>query len=820
MTIKTRMIVGIAGAIFFLLISNLVTQFLINETNRTIHQIINVNGEKISLLTQLKSVSDERAVMQRNLVLVTEPEQIQSIKKQLDENAKQISNIFEAFNSIELDAKEAELYEALKANVASANEVFGSFMLAVDEEFVEEAIDLLVNDFQVKYSGFTEILKQWRDYEIQANENTIATLLEQEHIAEIIIWSWLLLSIFLFSFMGWLVARSFLKPINAMVETVDQIVDSGDLSHRVPVIGKDELAQVSTELNKMFDRMNRAISDVVTVMTNVSKGQFDLRVQVGKNGQFLQLKDGVNHSLDQVTSIVGVLQNTASNFRAGKLEVAKDESIELQGAFSDMLYDLDRAAIRMKQTVASISETLKSLSFGDFSVRSEVDARGDFVSLKDSINQTLEDLEKFVDEVALVQSKISEGDLTDKIHGTYKGKMAVLKDSINSSVANTSVMVGKVGAVAGFVADGAEGIAKGNESISERIQQQAAALEETSSTMEEMTSTVRQNADNAHQANEMAQEARNQLSSGLRTMDEAMSSMTQMSEASQKINDIISIIDGIAFQTNLLALNAAVEAARAGEHGRGFAVVAGEVRNLAGKSAEAAGEIKTLIENSVKISETSGHYVQQTGDVMSSMNETMQTVSQMVSEISQASSEQAKGIEQINQTVNSMDQMTQQNAGVVQDAAESSEELLTDAQLLTNEMLNFTIEDTTSRRMRKLIRSKEGSQFEKMIEAHTAWKAKIRAFVEGVDIGVSYEAATDHTACVLGKWYYGDGQQFMHLPLMNTLGDEHMEMHQAIKRVMDAKGLEDCETVSKELEIVDRQSEKVVDILYQMIDEI
>jgi len=820
MTIKTRMILGIAGAIFFLLVSNLVTQFLINETNRNIHQIINVNGVKISLLNDLKSVSDERAVMQRNLVLVTEASKVKAIKKQLDDNANQIFRIFEQLNGVEFDSEEAEAYQSLKENVSSANAVYGSFMLAVDEEFFEEAIDILINDFQEKYSGFTEIVNQLRNYAIEQNAQAIAVLSEEQKQGEILIWSWLLLSILLFTVFGYLVARSFLKPIDAMVQTVMKISQSGDLNHQVPVLSNDELGKVATQMNGLFDQMNRAIGDVVAVMSCVSLGEFDRRVEVGKNGQFLQLKEGVNQSLDQINSIVQILQQTATNFRSGDLVVATDDSAELHGAFADMLYDLDRSAVRMKNTVSSISKTLKALSYGDFSVRSDVDARGDFIPLKDSINRTLEDLEQFVDEVAQVQSNISEGDLTDKVKGSYQGKMAVLKDSINSSVGNTSVMVGKVGAVAGFVAEGAEGIAKGNESISERVQQQAAALQETASTMEHMTSTVRQNAENAQQANQMAQEAQNQLSSGLQTMEEATTSMKEMSEASQKINDIISIIDGIAFQTNLLALNAAVEAARAGEHGRGFAVVAGEVRSLAGKSAEAAGQIKVLIENSVKISETSGRYVQQTGDVMENIDATMQTVSTMVSEISKASSDQAQGIDQINQTIVTMDHMTQQNAGVVQAAAESSEELLTDAELLTKEMSHFTIDSATNSRMVKLIRSKEGAQFEKMIEAHLAWKAKIRAFVEGLDIGVSYEAATDHTACVLGKWYYSEGQQYKHLPLMQSLGDEHMEMHQSIKRVMDAKTIGDSETIATELQKVDKQSEKVVDILFRIIDEV
>ena len=335
-----------------------------------------------------------------------------------------------------------------------------------------------------------------------------------------------------------------------------------------------------------------------------------------------------------------------------------------------------------------------------------------------------------------------------------------------------------------------------------------------------MTSTVRNNADNAVQAKDKTLDARKQLEIGLDTMERALSSMEQMSEANRKINEITTLIDGIAFQTNLLALNAAVEAARAGEHGRGFAVVAGEVRNLAGKSAEAAGEIKHLIENSVKISQESGLYVRQTSDALGEINISMYEVSVMVTEISGTSEEQARGVEQINSAINSMDEMTQGNANVVQSAAESSKALLGDADILKEQVSKFTIDPVVSQRTAKLIHSDTASQFEKMIEAHMAWKGKIRAFVEGVDIGVGYDVATDHTACILGKWYYSDGQVFMHLPLMTQLGDEHMQMHQGIKTVMDAKSIDDVDSVEKGLAAVDQQSEKVVALLNQLIEQV
>lgn len=825
MSIKIKMILVIVATLFLLLLGNLATQYLISETNKTLSQVINVNGEKLALLNQLKNTSDEREIQLLNLVLLDEDEEGYDEKmaqgdKVLKETATKVFNVFERLNKIELNPEEAKIYEELRANVSSANASFGSFMTAIDEGFRDEAIVIMQEEFRPKYKAFADIVEHFRDYEIAQNTAAIESLYAEQEKSEVYRWGGFAVIVVLFSLIGLVVTRGLMRPIKAMENTMQKISQTGELKHRIEVYGKDELAITSRAVNGLLENISGSVFAVNAVLKEVSKGKFDEEVSLELKGDFLLMKNEVNNSVGQIRSVMDMLEITAHNFRAGKLEVHREESVELEGKFADVLFDLERSSINIKSSLASIAKTLKHLSKGDFSVRSEADVRGDFIPLKESLNVTLNDLESFVDEVAVVQAAISEGDLTKTVNGKYSGKMAVLKDSLNSSARNTAIMVGKVGAIAQSVVGGVQGLAEGNTKISNRVQEQAAALEETSASMEEMTSAVRQNADNAIHAKNKTTDASQQLEAGLVTMQKALNSMTEMSEASQKINDITTLIDGIAFQTNLLALNAAVEAARAGEHGRGFAVVAGEVRNLAGKSAEAAGEIKQLIENSVKISEQSGLYVGQTSEALTAINSTMLEVSDMVADIAGTSEEQARGVEQVNSAILSMDEMTQKNAVIVQSAAESSNSLLGDADILKGQVNLFTIDTTISNRMAKLIHSKTAAHFEKMIEAHLAWKGKIRAYVEGVDIGVTYEAATDHTACMLGKWYYAEGQQLMHLPQMVQLGDEHMQMHQGIKTVMDAKSVDDIVSVEEGLSAVDKQSEKVVELLYQLIDEL
>ncbi|HYB65218.1 MAG TPA: methyl-accepting chemotaxis protein [Steroidobacteraceae bacterium] len=292
---------------------------------------------------------------------------------------------------------------------------------------------------------------------------------------------------------------------------------------------------------------------------------------------------------------------------------------------------------------------------------------------------------------ALVQSATS-GDLSQRMDLRGKsGVFAEIGKGINQLTENMSEVVSIVQAAATEVSRGAVEISQGNADLSQRTEEQAASLEETASSMEQMTSTVKQNADNASQASQLATAARDQADKGGSVVGQAIRAMAEINEASKKIVDIIGVIDEIAFQTNLLALNAAVEAARAGEQGRGFAVVASEVRNLAGRSATAAKEIKALIQDSVRKVGEGSQLVTQSGQTLDHIVTSVKKVSDIVGEIAGASREQSAGIEQVNKAVVQLDEMTQQNAALVEQASAASQSMADQAKSLSHMMERYKV---------------------------------------------------------------------------------------------------------------------------------
>jgi methyl-accepting chemotaxis protein-1 (serine sensor receptor) len=295
-----------------------------------------------------------------------------------------------------------------------------------------------------------------------------------------------------------------------------------------------------------------------------------------------------------------------------------------------------------------------------------------------------------------VADDIATGKLGHDIKVTRNDELGELLGALRTMDERLSTIVGEVRHGAGSVSSAAQQIARGNDDLSQRTQEQASSLEETASSMEEMTSTVKQNAENASHANQLATATRRQAEHGGEVASQASAAMREINESSRKISEIVSLIDEIAFQTNLLALNAAVEAARAGEQGRGFAVVATEVRNLAQRSAGAAKEIKGLINDSADKVRVGSSLVDQSGKALAEIVDSVKKVTDIVAEIAAASQEQSAGIDQVNHAVLQMDEMTQQNAALVEEAAAAARAMHEQAGELARQVSFFQVGESKS----------------------------------------------------------------------------------------------------------------------------
>jgi len=298
---------------------------------------------------------------------------------------------------------------------------------------------------------------------------------------------------------------------------------------------------------------------------------------------------------------------------------------------------------------------------------------------------------KGIDLASSAAQRFGEGDLSQQLPQDGKDEIAHLLQALARMQTSLVGVVQRVRQGSESVATASSEIAQGNQDLSSRTESQASALEQTAASMEELSSTVKQNADNARQANQLAMSASTVAVQGGEVVAQVVDTMKGINEASRKISDIISVIDGIAFQTNILALNAAVEAARAGEQGRGFAVVASEVRSLAGRSAEAAKEIKTLINNSVERVEQGTALVDQAGTTMTEVVTSIKRVTDIMGEISAASHEQSQGVSQVGEAVTQMDQVTQQNAALVEEMAAAASSLRSQAQDLVQTVAVFKL---------------------------------------------------------------------------------------------------------------------------------
>ncbi|NKF52137.1 PAS domain-containing protein [Shewanella sp. WXL01] len=390
-------------------------------------------------------------------------------------------------------------------------------------------------------------------------------------------------------------------------------------------------------------------------------------------------------------NILASLQDTHhAQFRVGKrffkftanpIKNADDERIGTVVEWEDRTSE-----VRIEKEVSRLVEAANR---GDLSQRLSLDDKdGFFLSLSQGLNSLLKVSDSVISDVVALFDGLAKGDLSTTLSGEYEGEFSKLQRDANATVSRLTEVLSEIRETANTVTANAEEIAQGNIDLSQRTEEQAASLEETAASMEQMTGTVKQSENNAALANKLAQEASSRAELGGSVVKQAVSAMDEITESSKRIADIITVIDEIAFQTNLLALNAAVEAARAGEQGRGFAVVAGEVRNLAQRSAGAAKEIKELIRDSVSKVTDGTTLVNQSGDTLKDIMSSVSKVAEMISNISIAAEQQSVGILEVNKSISQMDQMTQQNAALVEEISAAGDTMTEQARNMRGK-LNF-----------------------------------------------------------------------------------------------------------------------------------
>jgi len=326
--------------------------------------------------------------------------------------------------------------------------------------------------------------------------------------------------------------------------------------------------------------------------------------------------------------------------------------------------------ISIEQEIGQLVQDVKA---GDLSTRIDMgDKQGFAKMLSSGINELTDVIERVLSDVSLVMEAMAEGDLTTAIANDYQGIYAECKNNINGTLINLSNFIVQIRDAADFIDSSSQEIASGNDNLSQRAEQQAASLEQTAASMEQLATTVKDNAGNTQRAHQVVDSASQLAQKGGEIVKSAIMAMQDINNSSNEIAEIIGVIDEIAFQTNLLALNAAVEAARAGDHGRGFAVVATEVRNLAQRSADAAKQSNDLIQNSMQKVRAGTAFVNETGVALTEIVNSVAQVGEIVAQIANASAEQTAGIDQVNQAVSQMDDITQQNAALAEQAAASS----------------------------------------------------------------------------------------------------------------------------------------------------
>jgi methyl-accepting chemotaxis protein len=482
-----------------------------------------------------------------------------------------------------------------------------------------------------------------------------------------------LIGVVLIIILGFFIARSISKALGH-AQDVCRAVSEGNLNIRVDKSGKDEISNVMVAMSSMSGVLRHFSSALSEIGTRHRDGEISYRIPAQEfPGSYGTIASGINELAHAHIAVNQRVVDVARHYAIGDLSVDMDRLPKEQAVLTEAMDTVKR---NLTGISTEIREMVSAAASGNFSRRGDATAfKHDFQTIVTGMNQLMEVSEAGLNDAARVFAALADGDLTQKIENNYGGLFSELRASANRTTANLETLVGQIKASTDMVYVAAREIASGNSNLSSRTEQQATNVEEAAASIEELTSTVRQSADNARTANTLAVAARETAVRGGALVDNVVKTMASIEDSSRRISEITGVIDSIAFQTNILALNAAVEAARAGEQGRGFAVVASEVRSLAQRSGTAAKEIRVLIADAATKVASGVQEVNAAGTTMKDIVDGVTRVTDVAGDISSAAQEQSRGIDQVNQTISFIDEVTQQNAGLVEEASAAARSL-------------------------------------------------------------------------------------------------------------------------------------------------
>jgi methyl-accepting chemotaxis protein len=470
------------------------------------------------------------------------------------------------------------------------------------------------------------------------------------------------------------VVKRMLSVPLAQAGQVARDVAAGRLDRQIVVQRQDEVGQLMGALQQMQGKLREIIQAQNDMSRHHTDGAISHRIDASRfDGEFGTMVTGTNDLVDAHIQTKMRMVELVRAYADGDLSASMED---LPGEKALITEAVNGVRGRLLSINGEIKRLVAAAAAGDFSVRGDVGAyHHDFRDMVEGLNTLMITADRNLAALSGLLRALAAGDLRGRIEGQFQGVFATMRDDANASVAQLTAIIGDIQQAAVAVSSASAEIAAGNEDLSRRTEQQAASLEESAASLEELTAAVKQNADHARRADRLAADAAEVAVQGGAAVAQVVQTMAGIEVSSHRIADITTVIDGIAFQTNILALNAAVEAARAGEEGRGFAVVASEVRALAQRSAQAAREIKTLIDASSSQVAQGSQLADQAGQTLARVVSSVGELGGLIEEIASASQEQAAGIEQVNQSIVQMDGVTQQNAALVEEASAAARAL-------------------------------------------------------------------------------------------------------------------------------------------------